>query len=178
FMESFGPLATGGLRRLEFDGNGWVTADSVPGQPDAENWATGIGFVVDMQMGADGALYYASMFNTFFPRGIYRIVATTATGVHEAEAADARRTWGAPNPARASAGTTIHFGSVLAPEITMEIFDVRGRLVRTIVSPSRPGSIFWDGRTNDRRSAGPGVYFYRLEAGEASGVQGKVTLIR
>ncbi len=178
FMEAFGELATGGMRRLEFDGNGWVAADSVPGQPDALNWATGLGFVVDMQMGDDGAIYYASMFNTFFPRGIYRIVATTATGVHDAQASLTQRTRAVPNPARASAGTTIHFRTARAPAVTMDIFDVRGRLVRTLTATSPPGSIHWDGRTDDRRTAGPGVYFYRVQAGEEPGAHGKITLIR
>lgn len=178
FMESFGELATGGMRRLEFDGNGWVAADSVPGQPDALNWASGLGFVVDMQMGDDGAIYYASMFNTFFPRGIYRIVATTATDVQDPQTSLPARSWAVPNPADASAGTTVHFGGVRAAELTMDIFDVRGRLVRTLTTTSSPGSIHWDGRTNDRRSAGPGVYLYRLQADGVPGTHGKVTLIR
>lgn len=178
FQEAFGELATGGLRRLTFDGNAWVAADPVPGQPDAVNWGTELGFVVDMQLGDDGALYYSSMFTTLIPRGIYRIVAVTATDVQGTEASIPQRTWAVPNPAEALAGTTIHYRVPHATEMTMDIYDVRGRLVRTLTTSSSHGTIHWNGRTNDQKIAGPGVYLYRLQSDGETVTHGKVTLIR
>jgi flagellar hook assembly protein FlgD len=52
-------------------------------------------------------------------------------------------------------------------EVTIEIFDVSGRHVRTLVSGAeRPGqrAVSWDGRDDRGRPVGSGVYYYRLEA--------------
>ncbi len=49
---------SGAVRRLQFNGLSWSAAPSVPGQPDASNWATGLSFVSDSTIGPDGAIYY------------------------------------------------------------------------------------------------------------------------
>jgi hypothetical protein len=51
--------------------------------------------------------------------------------------------------------------------ITAVVYDVQGRRVRTVVDePFEPGNfeVVWDGRTDQRREAGPGVYFVRMMA--------------
>jgi hypothetical protein len=50
--------------------------------------------------------------------------------------------------------------------ITLEVYDVAGRLVRTLVDDAQPAGekrVTWDGRDNRGDSAASGVYFYRLQ---------------
>jgi flagellar hook assembly protein FlgD len=63
--------------------------------------------------------------------------------------------------------------------VDLDVFDVRGRLVRTLVD-GRPSSgrvvVVWDGRDDDGREAPSGVYFYRLTAGRTT-VTRRMTLL-
>jgi len=78
-----------------------------------------------------------------------------------------------PNPFRAE--TTIRFefnpqGSSTGP-VQVEIYDVSGRLVRTILdtllAPGPHGAVVWDARDDGRRFVPAGAYFYRLTAGRS-----------
>jgi len=56
-----------------------------------------------------------------------------------------------------------------AGRVTLRVYDVSGRLVRTLVDsrqPAGPATATWDGRDNDGAPASSGVYFYKLSAGE------------
>ncbi len=74
-----------------------------------------------------------------------------------------------PNPFNPT--TTIEYaipGSAGSVHVTVSIYDVAGRLVRTLVNgTAAPGihSANWDGRDDRGSSVGSGVYFYRIEAG-------------
>ncbi len=59
----------GFVRRVRFDGAAWTPAPPAPGQPDAVNWALGFNWVVDAEIGPDGALYCVRQ----FPGSIQRI---------------------------------------------------------------------------------------------------------
>jgi len=64
--------------------------------------------------------------------------------------------------------------------LRLQVFDVRGRLVRTLVNGSTPeseGRMFWDGLNDQGRSVASGVYQLKLESG-GSLVERRVTLIR
>ncbi len=66
-------------------------------------------------------------------------------------------------------------------EVAIEVFDVRGRLVKTLqprVSQS-PGryEVQWRGTDNQGSQVSSGIYLYRLVAGENSEVQ-RVTLLK
>jgi len=83
-----------------------------------------------------------------------------------------------PNPAPGIA--TISFTVVGAAESRLDIHDVQGRRVRTLVAASSAsglGEVVWDGRDQDGRAAPTGVYFARLIDSSASGVR-KLYLIR
>ncbi|MGQ0723255.1 MAG: FG-GAP-like repeat-containing protein [Candidatus Eiseniibacteriota bacterium] len=73
---------------------------------------------------------------------------------------------GQPNPFRGT--TAIRFDLPAGGRVNLSLFDVTGRLVKTLVdrdlTPGRyePG---WDGRDDAGRTVSPGVYFVRLEAG-------------
>jgi len=72
-----------------------------------------------------------------------------------------------PNPFDAS--TDIAFRLPAPGRVSVRIYDVSGRLVRTLVDGTRPAgerTVTWDGRTDDGGVAGTGIYFYRFRAVE------------
>jgi len=74
-----------------------------------------------------------------------------------------------PNPFNPS--TSIAFTLAESGHATIEIFDVGGRRIRTLVSQTYGAGSHvagWDGRDNSGRDVASGVYFYRLTAGGAS----------
>jgi len=84
-----------------------------------------------------------------------------------------------PNPL--SPGTNIAFG---LPDpggrVTLRIYDVAGRLVRSIAGDVPRGgnhNIYWDGRDSRGHEVPSGVYFYRLEAPGLE-AQGKSVVVR
>ncbi len=103
----------------------------------------------------------------------------------EADATDAPSAAGrvaldqnAPNPFNPN--TTIAFSLPRRGPVKLQVFDVRGRLVRTLVDEVRaPGrhSVVWDGTDDAGVGAASGVYLYRLTAaGEMR--QNKMTLVK
>jgi subtilisin family serine protease len=83
-----------------------------------------------------------------------------------------------PNPARGSA--ELSFEVPAAERVTLEVFDVSGRLVRRLIDGEvAAGShrSIWDGRMDGGELAAGGVYFLRLETARGSSTR-KLTLIR
>ncbi len=71
----------------------------------------------------------------------------------------------APNPFNAR--TNVEFELVEAGVVSLRIYDVRGRLVRSLhegVLPAGRNGFDWDGRDDAGQSAGSGVYFFRLRS--------------
>ena len=83
-----------------------------------------------------------------------------------------------PNPFNPR--TTISFELAGASRVDLTVHDVRGRLVRTLVSgdlEAGPHEVMWDGMDNQGQALGSGVYFSRLVA--SGGVwQNKMVLVR
>ncbi len=74
-----------------------------------------------------------------------------------------------PNPARA--GTSIEFVLALPAEVTLEVYDLAGRSVTTLVegpTGAGPHTVPWDLTDAAGATVASGVYFYRLDAGEES----------
>jgi hypothetical protein len=68
-----------------------------------------------------------------------------------------------PNPFRDA--TAISYMLPRRARATLQLFDVQGRLVRTLVDGTAPAglhTVTWDRRANDGQRAASGVYFYRL----------------
>jgi len=68
-----------------------------------------------------------------------------------------------PNPFLTT--TQFRFAQQAAGDARLELFDVRGRRIRTVYAPqlgAGPNIIEWDGRDAAGRGVNPGVYFYRL----------------
>jgi hypothetical protein len=83
-----------------------------------------------------------------------------------------------PNPFNPS--TRISYDLAGAGNVRIKIFDVTGRLVRTLVDEQRePGRYerIWDGRDDKGTRVSSGVYLYRLEAGTYVGVK-RLVLIK
>lgn len=84
-----------------------------------------------------------------------------------------------PNPFRGSSGTTIHYSAARAGETEIRVFDVAGRLVRSMTDMAKPGDNFvvWDGKTGEGRRSASGIYFYQVKI-EGFGGHKKMILLR
>ena len=73
-----------------------------------------------------------------------------------------------PNPFNPT--TTIELAVPFGAQVSLRIYDARGRLVRTLVSGFREGpswyTAVWDGKDDDGLSVSSGVYRYAPEAGD------------
>ncbi len=70
-----------------------------------------------------------------------------------------------PNPFRGT--TAIRFELPVGAMVRLEIFDVQGRRLQMLANRYYPAgyhAVRWDQRTSSGAIAGPGVYFYRIEA--------------
>jgi hypothetical protein len=84
----------------------------------------------------------------------------------------------APNPF--TPGTTIRFTLGAPSHVRLAVYDVAGRLIRTILSERRPGgpnSAYWNGATDEGIAAPSGVYIYRIET-PTTAQSRKMTLVR
>lgn len=83
-----------------------------------------------------------------------------------------------PNPFNPR--TTIRYDLRRAGPVTLRVFDLQGRRVRTLrdgVEAAGPHSVDWDGTDDAGRRVATGVFLYRLEAGEFVRVR-KMVLIK
>jgi hypothetical protein len=83
-----------------------------------------------------------------------------------------------PNPATRS--TTIGFALASETRVQIRLYDAAGRLVRALVDGPQPAGYYqvaWDGKRDDGSLAGPGIYFYRMQAGRFIASR-KLTMIR
>ncbi|MFT5085777.1 MAG: hypothetical protein ACI906_000447 [Candidatus Latescibacterota bacterium] len=89
------------------------------------------------------------------------------TAVEENQATPNAFALGANYPNPFNAGTAIPYVTSAPGSVELNIYDVRGALVRQLVSRSLPGGphlTHWDGRDEAGRSVGSGLYVYRLVA--------------
>ena len=78
-----------------------------------------------------------------------------------------RRAWSAPNPFHRS--TSIWFELKQAGVTRIDVFDVRGALVRQLATVRRPvglQSVDWDGTDTVGRRVAPGVYFWSVRSSQ------------
>ena len=71
-----------------------------------------------------------------------------------------------PNPF--NAGTTISYDLPVSQHVLLEIFDLLGRRLTTLVDEIQPAgthSIMWDGTDSDGTVVASGIYFYRISSG-------------
>jgi hypothetical protein len=112
---------------------------------------------------------------TLFP---FRIIVPSA-GVQSSGDAELRLSPPAPNPS--SRGVSIQFEVPdHAGPVQLRIYNVGGRLVKTLLDgsvPGGPGTISWDGTDGQGVSASSGLYFVKLTAAGGS-IAEKVLLLK
>jgi hypothetical protein len=70
-----------------------------------------------------------------------------------------------PNPFGTQ--TDIQFDLPAATDVTLRVYDIAGRLVRTLAATRMVAgrySLTWDGRNDQGKAVSSGVYFYRLDS--------------
>ena len=109
---------------------------------------------------------------------LYAGTAATSVEVYSHEAGHVVLSQSFPNPARGA--TTIDFVLPSERDVTLEVYDVTGRMIRTLVSgrlPAGDHSATWRGLSDAGAGVPSGVYYYRLSTPE--GVQSrKLTYLR
>jgi hypothetical protein len=84
-----------------------------------------------------------------------------------------------PNPFNPS--TTISYELPAAATVSLAVYDVAGKVVRTLVAAESVDAgrheVTWNGRDDAGRAAPAGVYFCRLDAGGATRTQ-RMTLLK
>jgi uncharacterized protein (DUF608 family) len=83
-----------------------------------------------------------------------------------------------PNPFNPS--TNIRFILEQPSRIAIEVFNLKGQKVRTLVNGNYDSGEFivnWNGRNDDNRDEASGVYFYRMSSGSSSQMK-KMILLR
>lgn len=102
-----------------------------------------------------------------------KLLGPPSAGVDEpagAPTAASRLIGNRPNPFNPS--TAVHFDLGQAGTASLKIYDVRGRLVRTLVNaPVGAGrhQVTWDGRNDAGRPVASGVYLLEMSAGDYRG---------
>jgi len=159
-----------------------VTPDSVYFTRDeGENWTT-----------LDGPYPPDLVSIGFSADGLWLYLATREHGVWRRDMSDGVADPGAgpalplgftllpayPNPF--NAGVFLPLVTGRAREVQLDVYNLRGRLVRTLLHGTLPPGVhevYWDGRCDAGFPAGSGIYFLRASGGDAA-MRRKVVLVR
>jgi hypothetical protein len=83
-----------------------------------------------------------------------------------------------PNPSMA--GANLRFGLPRATGVQIQVFDVQGRRVKTLVNTTKPAgwhAVHWDATDERGNAVGSGLYFLRMRA-EGRTFEQRLTLLR
>lgn len=83
-----------------------------------------------------------------------------------------------PNPFNPA--TRIDFSIKQDSPVKLEVFNIRGQRVRTIINEDLPAgnhSVIWDGTNSSNRIVGAGIYFYRLTTSDTTDIR-KMLLLK
>ena len=106
-------------------------------------------------------------------------VSSTVTGIDETTPG-VQSLLGPATPNPFGASTSIRFSLVKNETVTLRVYDVHGREIRTLVDgryPAGTHTLGWDGRSGDGQAAVSGVYFYELRTTTLS-LKRKLVLVR
>ena len=76
--------------------------------------------------------------------------------------------------------TKISFDLPRASKVALEVFDLRGRKVQTLVSENMSAgrhAVLWNGTDHSGRQVSSGTYFYRLQA-DGKSMTSKMLLLK
>lgn len=168
----------GWFRRLVPSGNSWVLAPAVPGQPSPSNWAQGLEFSSDLQLGPDGALYFCRMVGGS-DRGVHRIRPITVTDSASLASSSRDVLQIAPNPLRVGTLGRLIYAGDPGVERSLDVLDARGRQLRSWSAANGAGGIVeWNGAGASGIPLASGIYFVRLREGTRTLATEKVTLLK
>src|SRR5262245_27314558 len=151
------------LRRLVRQGATWVPAASIPGQANAQDWATGMYFCVDFAIGPDGSLYWLKAYNDAMTdrTGMVKRIRYTGTVDVAQDRMSGHLLSAAPNPF--SERVELHWRIPSAGPVTIEVLDIGGRRVhRFVTQGSLEGRWSWDGRDDRGVRVAAGQYVARM----------------
>ena len=77
-----------------------------------------------------------------------------------------------PNPFNPE--TVIRFALASDAFVSIEIYNIRGQRVRSLVAEERRAgeyNVMWNGRDDNGNSVAAGIYFYRMRAGEYQSIR-------
>ena len=83
-----------------------------------------------------------------------------------------------PNPLNPV--TAIPYEAPIGGQLTIGIYDLRGKLVRTLINDKQsvsPGIVYWNGKSDNEKPLPSGVYFYRLSAANYTATR-KIVLLK
>jgi hypothetical protein len=153
--------------------------------PDScHSWLAGPGMGESLRADIEDFAYYCVAIwkrdATSLPlEGTYELYVTnTPTGVEDT-APPARTALAGAYPNPFNPRTRIEFDLATEQPVRLEIFDIRGARVRTLVNavlPAARHTAVWDGRDDAGGSAASGIYFARLVAGDFRDVRKLVLL--
>lgn len=109
---------------------------------------------------------------------------TTATGVEEEQAVllvPHVNELGQNRPNPFNPRTVIRYSLARSGRVSIRIFDIAGRLVRTLVEGQRAAGwheAVWNGKTSHGSDAASGVYFYRIGYPDGGSSARKMTILR
>jgi glucose/arabinose dehydrogenase len=164
----FGDYYNSKLRRMVKSGSTWLLAAAIPGQPNSQDWATGMRFVSDFAIGKDGSIYWLKQFNDAGQArtGMVRRIRYTSTTDVPPIASLPMSLSAAPNPF--ADHVDLHWSMPSSGAVTLEIFDTTGRRVRRFLDEGSSGLFRWDATDEHGSPVGPGVYLSRLRTTEGS----------
>jgi hypothetical protein len=85
------------------------------------------------------------------------------------------------NSVMRTSDAVVHYGAAHAGRVRIRLYDVSGRLVRTLadrVVPPGEHEARWDGRDDAGNSAKHGVYFARIDFADGTRINGRVVVLR
>lgn len=172
----------GFVRRIRETSPGvWQPAPMVPGQPDAVNWATGIEFVSDLQVGPDGALWYVKQ---GFPIGEVHRIRPSTSSAEEGEGLGAASRLSlavASNPVRPGGSVGIDYAVPRTTSLALSVHDMTGARIATVwegLQEAGRHSVAWNGLDQLGRAVPSGVYLVRIETSDGASAGAKVTVVR
>ena len=83
-----------------------------------------------------------------------------------------------PNPV--ISGIHIEYALPKATGITLTVYDVTGRTIRTLLAENQEAGYYtvgWDGKDNSGKKVATGIYFYRMETDKFKATR-KLTILR
>lgn len=156
------------LRRIKDTGGTWAPAPTT-GQPNGTDWGSGADAVADWLTAPDGSLWYCRLYTAGGggPGQIRRIRYTGTTSVPPGLPLTVE--FRAPYPSPSNGDVAFDYTTPTDALVELVIYDFAGRRVREVYGPRTEGPgpqrRVWDGRDQDGRIAGAGIYIAALTVG-------------